>query len=129
DYEGETVVDSEPIHVSTPRHADDLGIAFVQQELSLVPEMTVAENIFLGREPQARLHGFVDFRSMSRGAEELLGEFALRLPIHVPVRRLSAAARQLVEIAKGLSHRPRVLILDEPTSSLSHRETEELHDL
>jgi len=127
DYEGQVRIAGASVHLSSPRQAADLGLALIHQELSLVPEMTVCENIFLGREPGGR--AFIDFRAMRRGAEDLLEQFGVRLPVTAKVSRLSAAERQLVEIAKGLSRSPRVLILDEPTSSLSYRETRELFGL
>jgi ABC-type sugar transport system ATPase subunit len=126
DYRGEIRVGGGPARLASPARAAALGIALVHQELSLVPEMSVAENVFLGREPQGRLPGLVDFRAMERGAEALLAELGVRLPVREKVARLGAGARQLVEIAKGLSQEPRILILDEPSSSLSRAETGEL---
>src|SRR5206468_430305 len=103
-----------------------LGIALVHQELSLLPELTVAENIFLGREPYGRLPGFISRRAAERPAAALLAGLGIGLSPAAKVERLSIAERQLVEIAKGVSLDPRVLILDEPTSSLTYQETHEL---
>jgi inositol transport system ATP-binding protein len=128
-YEGEILVAGEAVHITTPRQAVELGISLIQQELSLVPEMSVSENIFLGQQPRARLWGFIDFRQMDRRARQLLEELGVELPARTHVVKLSAAQRQLVEIAKGVAHDPKLLILDEPTSSLSRQETEQLFAL
>jgi len=126
DYEGQVRVAGRPVRLASPARAAALGIALVHQELSLVPEMSVAENVFLGREPHGRWPGLVDFREMERRAGALLAELGVRLPVREKVARLGAGARQLVEIAKGLAAQPRLLILDEPTSSLSRSEAGEL---
>src|SRR5205823_12443056 len=102
------------------------GIALVHQELSLLPELTVAENIFLGREPSGPVPGFISRRSIEREAQKALAECGIAIAPSAKVERLSIAERQLVEIVKGVSASPRVLILDEPTSSLTIREVREL---
>jgi ABC-type sugar transport system ATPase subunit len=128
DYEGEIRVGSEAVRLATPAAAAACGIALVHQELSLVPELSVAENVFLGREPRGRVPGCVDFRAMRRRARALLDGFGVGAELSVDTRvgGLGPAQRQLVEIAKGLAREPRVLILDEPSSSLSQREAREL---
>jgi ABC-type sugar transport system ATPase subunit len=106
--------------------ADRLGIRLIHQELSLAPNLSVGENIFLGREP-ARF-GFLNRRQLFAQAEKLRDE--LRLPeigdVHLLAGELSVAQQQLVEIARALSVQARILILDEPTAALSHAETEAL---
>ncbi|MGZ4410123.1 MAG: ATP-binding cassette domain-containing protein, partial [Gaiellaceae bacterium] len=129
DYDGELRIDGSRVRFSSPRKAAELGISLVQQELSLVPEMSASENIFLGQQPSARLWGFIDFREMDRRARELLSSVGAEFAARTRVARLSAAQRQLVEIAKGLAQQPRLLILDEPTSSLSRQEAERLFAL
>ncbi len=129
DYGGDVRIDGSEVQLSSPRRAADLGISLVQQELSLIPEMSVSENIFLGQQPRARVRGFIDFREMDRRARRLLESLGVDLPVRTRVARLSAAQRQLVEIAKGVAQEPRLLILDEPTSSLSRRETGQLFSL
>jgi len=128
DYEGEVRVAGRAVRLSTPAAAAACGIALVHQELSLVPELSVAENVFLGRAPRGRVPGFVDFRAMRQRARALLDAFGVgpELSVDARVAQLGPAQRQLVEIAKGLAREPRVLILDEPSSSLSQRETREL---
>jgi len=110
----------------TPRQAQGLGIGMVYQELSLVPSLTVAENILLGRWPRTRL-GPLDWKKCyARAAEELLDRLGLCVPVKALVKDLPVSERQLVEIARILSWNPRILLLDEPTSALSTAERERL---
>ncbi|MFQ6133644.1 MAG: sugar ABC transporter ATP-binding protein, partial [Armatimonadota bacterium] len=104
------------------REAQLAGISIVHQELSLVPNLTVAENIFCGREPTLRPLGFVDRRKLYAQTRELLGQLGLDIAPSTPVRNLSVAGQQMVEIAKALSLDCKVLVLDEPTSALTDRE-------
>ena len=120
--EGAIIFGGREINPHTPAEAQDCGISIVHQELSLAPNLTVAENIFVRREP--RRFGLINWRELNRQAQELLDEFELRIAPDTPVRKLSLASRQIVEIAKALSVRARLLILDEPTSSLETHETE-----
>jgi ABC-type sugar transport system ATPase subunit len=108
----------------TPRRAEELGIARVAQELSLFPEMDVAANVLIGREP--RRFGLVDRRALRRRTSELLELLGVHLDPRLTVRRLSLAERQLVEIAKAMARTPRILVLDEPTSGLREHEVERL---
>jgi ribose transport system ATP-binding protein len=125
DHTGTIVVDGREIQLANPRAAADAGISFIHQELNLVPGMTVAENIYLGREP--RKAGFViDRRRMKRDAAALLKHLDFQLRPSDPVGNLRVGERQLVEIAKALSLDARILIMDEPTSALSQTETEAL---
>lgn len=125
DYEGEIFLDGGKVDIRSPLDARRLGIAKIHQELQLVPELTVAENIFLGREPRTRL-GTVDFKRMYRETKPYLE--ALELPVKetAKVGGLRLGEQQLVEVAKALSLRARVLIMDEPTSALSESETSKL---
>ena len=102
----------------------DAGIALVHQELSLIPEMTVAENIVLGSTP-TRL-GAIDFKKMKAVASEALEEIGVSVDLDEPIARLSVALRQFVEIARAIARKPRVLILDEPTATLTPAETDYL---
>ncbi|MCL5677158.1 MAG: sugar ABC transporter ATP-binding protein [Firmicutes bacterium] len=115
---GEILLKGTPTRVRDPHHAASLGIATVHQELSLLPHLTVAENILLGSEPTAR-SGFLRTREIYRRAGEALADISPAIHLDAMVYALSPAERQMVEIAKAWSHRPRLLILDEPTSSLS----------
>ncbi|MCC7054481.1 MAG: sugar ABC transporter ATP-binding protein [Gemmatimonadaceae bacterium] len=112
------------VDLASPRAARDAGIAIIHQELALVPQMTVAENVFLGRAP-ARF-GVVDQPRMVREATALLAQLGATIDPNALVGSLSIAQQQLVEIARALSLRARILIMDEPTSALTERETERL---
>ncbi len=115
-------IDGLEVAVESPRQARDLGVGIIYQELTLVPELSVAENIFLGREPRlGRL--LVDRERMVADAQVILTELGATVDARRPVREYSIAERQLVEIAKALSLEPRILVMDEPTSALTARET------
>ena len=106
------------------KSAIDAGIALVHQELSLVPEMTVAENIMLGSPPTAL--GFTKSKELKRIAAAALDEIGVRVDLDEPIARLSVSLRQFVEIARAVARSPRVLILDEPTATLTPAETDYL---
>jgi ABC-type sugar transport system ATPase subunit len=126
DYAGEIRVGGEAVRLATPAAAAACGIALVHQEPSLVAGLPVAENIYLGRAPRGRWPWLVDFAAMRENARALLAELGVSIPVRARVADLTPGERQLVEVAKGLARESRVLILDEPTSSLSARETREL---
>lgn len=122
---GEIRIRGARVHFASAREALDAGMAMVQQELSGVPDLTVAENIFLGAEP--RRFGFVDFRRMERDARQLLSGLGCDTDPAAQMRGLSVATQQLVEIAKALSHRKaEILIFDEPTSAIGEADTARL---
>jgi ribose transport system ATP-binding protein len=125
---GTIAVRGEPVRFAGVRDALSRGIAMIFQELNLVPNLTVAENIFIGREPINRL-GFVDYRLMNRKAAALLEELDLPIPPTTPVGRLRVGQQQVVEIAKAMSYDPAVLIMDEPTSALTAHEVDVLFGL
>ena len=117
----------QPIEPRSPQHAQKLGISTIYQELALIPHLTVGENIFLNREPRLMpLTGMVDFRRMFRGAEQILNDLGTHVPGNIPVKRLTVAAQQMVEIAKAVSQNARIILMDEPTSALSSREVDAL---
>jgi ribose transport system ATP-binding protein len=124
---GTIEIDGRSLAGLTPREARKLGIAVVQQELSLAPHLSVAENIALGAMPRRR--GLIDYGRLAREAQEICGRLRLDVPLDRPVETLPLGKRQMVEIAKALFRRPRVLILDEPTSSLTAHEVRTLFDL
>jgi len=126
DYEGDIFIEGTLQKLSSPRQAMSLGIALVHQELSLVPELTVAENIFLNREPGWRIPGVINRKRTVELAAQVLREVGAKIAPTERIARLSVAKQQLVEIAKGVSRRSKVLILDEPTSSLTAPEINDL---
>jgi ABC-type sugar transport system ATPase subunit len=112
---------------ATREAALEAGVSLVHQELSLVPEMTVAENILLGFTPSRA--GFIDRAEQKRIAAEALEEIGVTVDLDEPIARLSVALRQFVEIARAVARKPRVLILDEPTATLTPAETDYLLDM
>jgi rhamnose transport system ATP-binding protein len=118
-------LDGEATQIHGPAHSRSLGIAVVHQEPRLFPDLTVAENVFIGHAPSGRL-GSIDWGATRRRAEGLFRELDVQVDVGAPVRGLSMADQQLIEIAKSLSLEARVLILDEPTASLSAHEVERL---
>ncbi len=121
-YDGEILLDGKPVRFAHERDALDRGISIVPQELNPIPEMTIAENIFLGREPQKR-KGIVNIKERSRLTGELLATLGLDYDPETKMRALSVAQRQMVEIIKAISRNSRVIIFDEPTSALTGVET------
>jgi ribose transport system ATP-binding protein len=124
---GTVVVDGEPVHIASTAHAEQLGIATIHQEFNIVPQLSVAENVLLGRPP--RRFGIVDRRRMNMLARAALDRVGLDVDLRRPVSTLGVARQQLVEIAKALSLDARVLILDEPTAALTDAEVDRLLDL
>jgi inositol transport system ATP-binding protein len=122
---GEFFLRGVPIQLKSPLDALENGIAMIHQELNLMPFMTVAENIWIRREPKNAL-GFIDHRSMNRMTAELFRRLNINIHPQTQVRDLSVANRQMVEIAKAVSYESDVLIMDEPTSALTEREVEHL---
>jgi ribose transport system ATP-binding protein len=118
---GEIRLDGQIVHLRSPREAQSAGISIIFQELNLIPHLSVAENIFLGREPLTPL-GLVDYRRMHRDAKALLSQLALDVDPGTPVARLRVGAQQVVEIAKAISFESRVIIMDEPTSAITEQE-------
>ena len=125
DYEGQILIDGREVSIHAPRDAQELGVAMIHQELHLVPELSIADNIFLGREPKTR-RGTVDRARMRRDAAELLAQLDLELPATRLVRLCRLAQQQLIEVAKALSLDARILVMDEPTSALADAEIRQL---
>ncbi|MDZ4405691.1 sugar ABC transporter ATP-binding protein [Prosthecobacter sp.] len=127
-YEGKFEVNGNEARFETIKDAERTGIAVIYQELALVEEMTVAENIFLGREPR-RWGAFIDWPRMHREAQALLDRFKVDLEPSAPVRTLGVGQKQLVEIVKALAKDSKILILDEPTAALAEHEVLILLDI
>ncbi|MGN6322199.1 MAG: sugar ABC transporter ATP-binding protein [Dyella sp.] len=121
---GEVSLEGRRIAPSTPVQAQALGISTVYQEVNLCANLSVAENIFAGRYP--RRFGFIDWRAVRRGARDLLATVGLDIDVHRPLATYSVAIQQMVAIARAIGVSARVLILDEPTSSLDEGEVQEL---
>jgi ABC-type sugar transport system ATPase subunit len=124
--EGTVTLEDRAIRPATPLEAERQGLVMIHQELNLVPGLTVAENIFLGHEPTRT--GFILGESMRAGARELLDRLRCDVDPGAPVSELSVAEQQLVEIARALRERARVLVMDEPTAALSDSEIEALFE-
>jgi D-xylose transport system ATP-binding protein len=127
DYGGEIRIDGEVRHFKNVRDAESAGIAIIFQELSLVKEMTVGENIFLGREP--RKFGIIRWDELYHRAQKLLDDLHLPLNPRTPVGQLGIGQQQMVEIAKALSQNARILVLDEPTAALTDTEIDTLFEI
>ncbi len=125
---GTILVNDAPARFHSPREALARGIAAVHQELSLVPELSVTENMLLGRLPKRRT-GLIDWKEAESRAAAVLQDLGIALNVRTKARTLGVAQQQVVEIAKAMSHAPSVLMLDEPTSALAHHETERLFAL
>lgn len=122
---GEVLLEGATTNFHSPADALKHGIAMIYQELSLAPHLSVAENIFLGREPSS-LGGIINRAQLLRNAEELLGQFGFKIDPGAKVGSLSTAKRQLVEISRAVAEARKIVVMDEPTSSLSNSEVEDL---
>lgn len=118
---GDILINDKKVNITNPRVAHDLGISTVYQELVQFPDMTVAENIFMGRYPKK--NGLVDFKALREKTLDLMEQLDIYFDPDVYIRSLSVAQRQLVEIVKAISFDSKIIIFDEPTSSLTNEET------
>jgi len=125
---GEIILRGQRVQFRSPHDAQLMGISIVYQEFGLIPDMSVAENIFLGREPKTRF-GLLDRAEMERAARELLQRLNTDLDVRLPVTQLSVAQQQLVEIAKALSLEASLIIMDEPSAALTGTELERLFEI
>ena len=124
--EGEIKLDGQLVEIDSPVHAQHLAIGIIHQELNLMPHLTAAQNIFLGREPRDRWGIFLDEERLNRDTQVLFDRMNLVLDPRTPIGELTVARQQMVEIAKALSFKSRVLIMDEPTAALNNAEIDEL---
>ena len=122
--EGAIVIEGQGVVPSNPHHAQQLGVSIIYQEFNLFPNMTIEENIFIGREPNRA--GFVDRSQLRESAMQFLSQVGVDLDPRDMVRDLSVAQQQMVEIAKALSYNARIVIMDEPTSALTDTEVKAL---
>jgi rhamnose transport system ATP-binding protein len=125
---GEIYLNGERVHFPDPRDSRQAGVAAIYQELSLFPDLDVAENIFAGRQPTTTARR-IDWRKLYNEAERLLTSLGVHLDLKKKARNLSIAQQQMVEIARAISINARILIMDEPTSSLTLNEVADLFNL
>ena len=123
---GEIYIDGKKVTISSPNDARDHGISFMHQEILMAGNMTIAENIYMGVEPMAG--GFVDKKIMNEKAQRTLDSLGLKLSAEQQVGLLSVAQQQMIEIARALSFHAKIIVMDEPTSSLTNREVEVLFE-
>ena len=121
---GTVLLDGEQIHVHSPHEAQQVGISTVYQEVNLCPDLTVAENIYIGREPMKGKR--IDWKAVNKNAKELIKDFDLDIDVEAKLDRYPVAVQQMVAIARAVDINAKILILDEPTSSLSTAEVEKL---
>lgn len=124
---GEIVLFGKPTEITGPKHAISLGVSMVYQELNNAPDMTIAENMFIGRELKKK--GFADKKAMNRKAKEYLEAFGLNFAPTQRMRDLSVSEMQMVEIAKIVSYQSKIIVMDEPTSSITRAETQKLFSM
>ncbi|MGI5173622.1 sugar ABC transporter ATP-binding protein [Treponema sp. OMZ 840] len=125
---GEIFLHGKPISFTSPKQALAAGISIIEQELSPIPEMSIAENIFLGREPK-KIGLFIDYNYLNKHAKVILGQMGVDIDPKVKMKHLKIAQIQLVEIAKALSYNSDILIMDEPTSALGEKEVDKLFEV
>ncbi|MCA1900707.1 MAG: sugar ABC transporter ATP-binding protein [Candidatus Hydrogenedens sp.] len=126
---GEIFLEGQPIHIISPYHAQQLGISMIYQEFNLIPYLSVAENIFLGREPRIPKTPLINWKKMYDEATKVLEQVGLKLDVRLPVAELSIAQQQMVEIAKALSIKSKIIVMDEPSATLTDHELKTLFEL
>lgn len=122
---GSVEVDGRPVEFDGPRAAQDAGVGIIHQELSLMNDLTAAQNIFIGREPRKRF-GRLDEAALNAQTAEIFRQMNLKLDPRTPIHQMTVAMQQMVEIAKALSYRSHVLVMDEPTAALNDAEIADL---
>ena len=127
--DGAILLDGQEVQITSPHHAQQLGISMIYQEFNLSPYLSIAENIFLGREPRIGRSPFIDWRRMYADAREILSRIRVDLDVKRPVNELSVAQQQMVEIAKALSVNAKIIVMDEPSATLTDHELVALFEL
>ncbi|WP_208592115.1 sugar ABC transporter ATP-binding protein [Gracilibacillus suaedae] len=127
--EGSIIYDGKEIAPTNTKEAQELGINIIHQELNLMPDLTVAENIFIGREPRDKLNFFLKNKELNQQADELFQKLNINLNPRTKISELTVAKQQMVEIAKALSFNAKILIMDEPTAALTDKEINTLFDI
>ncbi len=126
--EGTIVIDGQETYFGSPKEAEEKGIAFIHQELNIWPEMTVLDNLFIGKEPTSGL-GFLNMKQMKALAKEQFGKLSVTIPLTQEAGECSVGQQQMIEIAKALMTKAKVIIMDEPTAALTEREIEKLFEV
>ncbi|MBC5726512.1 sugar ABC transporter ATP-binding protein [Agathobaculum sp. NSJ-28] len=128
--EGTVWYDGQEVNFTNVRQSMEAGISMIHQELNLLPERTIAQNIYLGHEPMVKgLKGVIDYKKMVKDSRELMDRLGLDLDPNILVKKLSIAQMQMVEVVKALSKEVKLVIMDEPTSSLTDREIDKLFEI
>ena len=128
DFEGEILLDGLPVRFKSPHDAAESGISAIHQDMSLINAMTVADNIFLGRE-QTRANVWMDYHTQKEKAHKLLEQLGIDANLNLPVEEYPVSVRQMIEIAKALAYDARIIIMDEPTSALNELEVRRLFQI
>jgi inositol transport system ATP-binding protein len=126
--EGEILINGEPVTIASPRDGLANGISMIHQELMFVPELTAAENIYLGRELRTKM-GLISKKRMIESAQAVFDRWNININAATPMKLLSVAQSQMVEIAKAIAFDSKIIIMDEPTSAITEREVERLHNI
>ncbi len=119
---GRILINGIEVNIDSPHKSQQLGISVIYQEFSLISQLTVGQNIFLGKEISSPVKGFVSWRRMYRTAKQLLDRFNLDIEVRKPIKDLTVGEQQMVEIAKALNSKAKVIVMDEPTSALTEDE-------
>ncbi|MGB4589840.1 MAG: sugar ABC transporter ATP-binding protein [Clostridiaceae bacterium] len=125
--EGKIFIEGQEVKIGSISKAHELGVAIIFQELNLLPHMTVADNIFVGRQP--KIGPFIDDKKMHANAKKILDDLGIKISTHATLGTLSVAQQQMVEIAKAISMNSKILVLDEPSAALTDKEIAQLFDI
>jgi ribose transport system ATP-binding protein len=126
---GEIYLEGEQVSITSSKRAQQLGIATIYQEFNLIPELTLAQNIFLGREPKKLNNFLIDWKRLYKKAEELIQSLGIELDPRLLVSKVSVSQQQMIEIAKALSLNAKIILFDEPTSALTAKDIENLFNI
>ncbi|MCX5515383.1 sugar ABC transporter ATP-binding protein [Kaistia algarum] len=126
DYDGRILIEGEEVTLHAPKQALEKGVAMIYQDFSLIPDLSVADNIGLGRDPRGRLPGLISHSALRKRSAEEAAALGIKLPMDTPVRQLGVAEQQMTEIVRACSRNARILVMDEPTARLAPAEREQL---
>jgi ABC-type sugar transport system ATPase subunit len=126
DYDGRILIDGEEVALHAPKQALEKGVAMIYQDFSLIPDLSVADNIGLGRDPRGSLPGLISHSALRKRSAEEAAALGIKLPMDTPVRQLGVAEQQMTEIVRACSRNARILVMDEPTARLAPAEREQL---